>query len=410
MSTLIADGEVLTVSQINFYIKEMFKENKSLFNVFLMGEVSNLVLYNKSGHTYFSLKDEKSSIKAVIFASVAKNMKFLPQDGLKVIVRGDIGVFETNGTYQIYVSYIEPAGLGALNLAFNQLKTKLEKAGIFNKEHKKDLPLYPKKVGVITSSTGAVLWDIQTTLKRRAPIIEIYFLPVMVQGAKASSEVIEALNFFNKLGGIDTLIIARGGGSIEDLWPFNSEELAYAIFESNIPVISAVGHETDFTICDFASDKRAATPTAAAEIISIGYVNVKEKFNNYFHSINRNLSEKLLTQKYKLEKLKRNFETKNPVNILKEKKHNLELYHNKLFNILEKKLNKTKNRLVELKTKLESFNPQKIFSIGYALVLNNKNRSIKSVENISLNDTLNVKFLDGTAKCDVKEIIEENLI
>ena len=410
MDSLIAEGEVLTVSQINFYIKEMFKDNKSLSNIFLMGEVSNLVLYNKSGHTYFSLKDEKSSIKAVIFAGVAKKLKFLPQDGLKVIVRGDICVFETNGTYQIYVNYIEPAGIGALNLAFQQLKIKLEKAGIFSKEYKKTLPLYPKRIGVITSSTGAVLWDIQTTLKRRAPIIEIYFLPVMVQGSKASVEIINALSFFNKINGIDALIIARGGGSLEDLWPFNNEDLAYAVFKSSIPVISAVGHETDFTICDFASDKRAATPTAAAELISIGYVNARDRLTSYFYSINKSLKEKLLLQKYKLEKLKRNLEIKNPVNVLKEKIHKLEMYHSRLSNILEKVLNKNKNKLIELKTKLESFNPQKIFSIGYALVLSSKNKSIKSVNDVKLNDKLNVKFLDGTAKCDVTDIVKESLI
>ena len=410
MDSLIAEGEVLTVSQINFYIKEMFKDNKSLSNIFLMGEVSNLVLYNKSGHTYFSLKDEQSSIKAVIFAGVAKKLKFLPRDGLKVIVRGDICVFETNGTYQIYVNYIEPAGIGALNLAFQQLKIKLEKAGIFSKEYKKTLPLYPKRIGVITSSTGAVLWDIQTTLKRRAPIIEIYFLPVMVQGSKASVEIINALSFFNKINGIDALIIARGGGSLEDLWPFNNEDLAYAVFKSSIPVISAVGHETDFTICDFASDKRAATPTAAAELISIGYVNARDRLTSYFYSINKSLKEKLLLQKYKLEKLKRNLEIKNPVNVLKEKIHKLEMYHSRLSNILEKVLNKNKNKLIELKTKLESFNPQKIFSIGYALVLSSKNKSIKSVNDVKLNDKLNVKFLDGTAKCDVTDIVKESLI
>ena len=410
MDSLIAEGEVLTVSQINFYIKEMFKDNKSLSNIFLMGEVSNLVLYNKSGHTYFSLKDEQSSIKAVIFAGVAKKLKFLPRDGLKVIVRGDICVFETNGTYQIYVNYIEPAGIGALNLAFQQLKIKLEKAGIFSKEYKKTLPLYPKRIGVITSSTGAVLWDIQTTLKKRAPIIEIYFLPVMVQGSKASVEIINALSFFNKINGIDALIIARGGGSLEDLWPFNNEDLAYAVFKSSIPVISAVGHETDFTICDFASDKRAATPTAAAELISIGYVNARDRLTSYFYSINKSLREKLLLQKYKLEKLKRNLEIKNPVNVLKEKIHKLEMYHSRLSNILEKVLNKNKNKLIELKTKLESFNPQKIFSIGYALVLSSKNKSIKSVNDVKLNDKLNVKFLDGTAKCDVTDIVKESLI
>lgn len=399
--------EILTVSEVNSFIKEMFRANSSLVGIFLVGEISNLVLYNKSGHVYFSLKDKNSTIKAVIFAGTLKKIKFLPQDGLKVIVRGDVSVFERSGTYQIYVDYIEPAGIGTLNLAFEQLKRKLESAGIFKAEHKQELPLYPKKVGVITSSTGAVLWDIQTTLKRRAPIIEIDFFPVMVQGTKASSEVINAILLFNVLNNTDALIIARGGGSLEDLWPFNSEELAYAIFESKIPIISAIGHETDFTICDFVADKRAATPTAAAEIVSNGYVNAKGKLNNYFYSMGKSLKEQLFTQKYKLEELKRTLALKDPSNVLKEKIHKLEIYSSRLFSCLEKILIQNKNKLTELKTKLESFNPKKIFSLGYALILNNKNKVIKSVTGVNLKDALNIKLIDGTLKCSVTEISEE---
>ena len=397
----MTSADVLTVSQVNFYIKQMFRSNGVLNGIYLEGEVSNLVLYNKSGHIYFSLKDEKCAVKAVIFATIARNLKFLPENGLKVIVKGDVSVYEVTGTYQVYVSYIEPAGVGALNLAFEQLKNKLEKEGLFNDDKKRALPIYPRKVGVITSRSGAVFWDIKNTLSRRAPIIEIFFLPVMVQGEKASKEIIGALKTFNLLKVVDVLIIARGGGSLEDLWTFNNEELAYAISRSKIPVVSAVGHETDFTICDFVSDKRAATPTAAAEIISNGYFNVEIKLQNYFSAMQKCLKNKIFYLKCELEKLKGNLKLNDPRTELKDKLNKLNICFNKLNNAILKNISVNKTKLLELKAKLESFNPRKIFELGYATVLNKKDKIVKSVENVDVNENIRVNLLDGTLECKV---------
>ena len=398
------ETNALSVSQVNFYIKSLFNSEDFLKNIFIVGEVSNLVTYNKSGHIYFSLKDEKSSIKAVIFSGIAKNLKFLPENGLKIFVRGSVSVYEASGTYQVYVNYVEPSGIGALNLAFEQLKNKLEKMGLFKEERKKPLPVYPKKIGVITSRSGAVLWDIQTTFKKRAPIIELYFFPVMVQGKKASEEIISAINFFNALSDVEALIVARGGGSLEDLWPFNCEKLALTVAQSRIPIVSAVGHETDFTRCDFVSDKRAATPTAAAEIISDGYFKVNLKLNNYSVLFKKHCKDLIFSYKYKLEKLKGLLYSFDPLNILRSKIFKLQIYFEKLNSLFLKSINENNNKLLELKTKLESFNPRKIFKLGYALVLNEKDEPIKNSKSLKTNDTLNIRFLDSKVKCSVIEV------
>ena len=258
---------VLTVSQLNFYIKSILDSDANLENIFLTGEISNFTDHYQSGHFYFSLKDNKSVVKAIMFAGFARRVKFRPQNGMKVIVRGRVTVYETSGVYQVYVEDMQPDGVGALNLAFEQLKEKLLKEGLFDTKTKKSLPKYPQKVGVITSETGAVFWDIQNVMKRRFPLAEIVFQPVLVQGEGAAEQIIGAIKEFNEDALCDVLIVARGGGSIEDLWAFNDENLARAIADSKIPIVSAVGHETDFTICDFVADLRAPTPSAAAELV-----------------------------------------------------------------------------------------------------------------------------------------------
>ena len=258
---------VLTVSQLNFYIKSILDSDANLENIFLTGEISNFTDHYQSGHFYFSLKDNKSVVKAIMFAGFARRVKFRPQNGMKVIVRGRVTVYEPSGVYQVYVEDMQPDGVGALNLAFEQLKEKLLKEGLFDTKTKKSLPKYPQKVGVITSETGAVFWDIQNVMKRRFPLAEIVFQPVLVQGEGAAEQIIGAIKEFNEDALCDVLIVARGGGSIEDLWAFNDENLARAIADSKIPIVSAVGHETDFTICDFVADLRAPTPSAAAELV-----------------------------------------------------------------------------------------------------------------------------------------------
>lgn len=257
---------VLSVSQLNRYIKMNFDADENLANIFISGEISNFTNHYRTGHLYFTLKDDSAAVRAVMFNSSAKRLKFMPEDGMKVIARGRVSVYEASGQYQLYVDDMQPDGVGALNLAYEQLKEKLQKEGLFSEHHKKPLPPYPEKVGVITSPTGAAVRDIINVLGRRFPYAEIVFCPVLVQGEGAHLQLTDAVNLFNSERAADVIIIGRGGGSIEDLWEFNDEGLARAVYNSEIPVISAVGHETDFTICDFVADMRAPTPSAAAEL------------------------------------------------------------------------------------------------------------------------------------------------
>lgn len=257
---------VLSVTQLNTYVRSLLDGDPHLAQVFLSGEISNFTDHYRSGHLYFSLKDDRCVIRAVMFAQYAGRLRFAPEDGMKVIVRGRVGLYEVSGQYQIYVEDMQPDGLGALNLAYEQLKRKLEREGLFRPERKKPLPKFPESIGVITSPTGAAVHDILTILERRYPVAKVVFCPVQVQGEGAAQQIAQAVERFNRRNGADVLIVGRGGGSIEDLWAFNEEVVARAVAASRIPVISAVGHETDFTICDFAADLRAATPSAAAEL------------------------------------------------------------------------------------------------------------------------------------------------
>ena len=257
---------VLSVSQITGYLKSLLEGDPNLNPVFISGEISNFTDHYRSGHLYFSLKDEKAVLKAVMFSSSARRLRFRPSDGMKVLCRGRISLYEASGQYQLYVDDMQPDGLGTLNLAYEQLKTRLEKEGLFDAARKRPIPRYPRRVGVITSPTGAAVRDICQILGRRWPMAEIVFCPVLVQGEEAAPQLVEALARMNRVDGVDTIIIGRGGGSLEDLWAFNEESVARAVAASKIPVISAVGHETDFTICDFVADLRAPTPSAAAEL------------------------------------------------------------------------------------------------------------------------------------------------
>ena len=261
-------SELLTVSGLNMYVRMMLESDVHLKRIRLRGELSNLTDHYRSGHIYMTLKDERSAVKAVMFAGSAKGLRFRPQDGMKVVIEGRVTLYEVTGSYQLIIDEMMPEGIGELTVAFEQLKAKLQKEGLFDTEHKKMLPLYPKRIGVITSPTGAAVQDILPILKRRYPIGEIVFQPVTVQGENAAPELTAAIKDFDRYGLADVIIIGRGGGSIEDLWAFNDEGLARAIYDCRIPVVSAVGHETDFTICDFVSDVRASTPSAGAELVS----------------------------------------------------------------------------------------------------------------------------------------------
>lgn len=400
---------ILSVSQLNFYIKSLIDGDKNLDNVFLTGEISNLTDHYQSGHIYLSLKDEKSAIKAIVFASSARRLKFKPKNGMKVIVRGRISVYEPNGTYQIYIDDMQPEGLGALNLAFEQLKEKLSKEGLFDNSRKKPLPKYPQKVGVITSKSGAVFFDIKNVLARRYPLAEIIFYPVMVQGSEASKQIINAINVFNELSSADVLIVGRGGGSMEDLWAFNDEGLARAIASSAIPIISAIGHETDFTICDFVSDERAPTPSAAAELAvpdSNELLGSIEYNANYINSL---MYIRMNAYKEKLKAFVKSKNMRSPDLIIEKRKVSLDILSGKLESLFLNEIARHANKFSNLSGKLDALSPLKILDSGYSLVTNSNGKVIKGIEKVKKGDFIGVRMKDGVAECIVNKINRERL-
>lgn len=358
---------VLSVSQINFYIKSIIENDPKLSVLFLSGEISNLTNHYRSGHIYLSLKDEKSVIRAVMFAGNARNLKFKPMDGMKVICRGRISLYEPSGQYQLYIEDMQPDGIGALNLAYEQLKKSLSEKGLFDASHKKPLPKFPKTVGVITSPTGAAVQDIRNILYRRFPCVDIVMCPVLVQGNSASEQLVRAVKVLDENNACDVIIIGRGGGSIEDLWAFNSEELAYAIYDCKIPVISAVGHETDFTICDFVSDMRAPTPSAAAELAVPDKAELMAHYQSQLQYVKSVIDLKVRQSNNDIIDYQRRISIVSPqskiteyeksyIAILSELKHSMaELYNNK------------SNSILKLSAKLEGLNPLALLKRGYAV-------------------------------------------
>lgn len=389
---------VLTVSALNFYVKSLLDGDAHLRTVFLSGEISNLTDHYRSGHIYLSLKDEKSAIKAVMFAAQAQRLKFRPQDGMKVIVRGRVSLYEATGQYQFYIDDMQPNGIGALNLAFEQLKAKLSKEGLFDESLKKPLPTYPSRIAVITSPTGAAVQDICKIIKRRYPIAEIIMCPVLVQGENAPPQLIAALDKVNALQCADVIIIGRGGGSIEDLWAFNDEQVVQAVARSVIPVISAVGHETDFTLCDFAADVRASTPSAAAELatplISEMQSNIKDLQQRLYTAITSHLSN----EHQRLDLLT----VKTPqIKIENEKEHLKNLTY-RLNTEYQNQISSQKQTLLPIISRLETLSPLKLLSCGYA-VAEKSETVIKSVETVSVGDEVSVRLSDGRLLCRVIE-------
>lgn len=393
--------KILTISQLNCFVKSLIDSADVLSNIFITGEISNFKNHYQSGHMYFSLKDDKCTVKAVLFSWFGKNLKFLPQDGMKVIVRGKVSLYEVTGTYQVYVEDMQPDGLGALNLAFEQLKTKLEKEGLFAIENKKPIPKFPRKVGVITAKTGAVFFDIQSILKRRFPLIEILFYPVLVQGPEAPAQIVRAIEDMNEFSDADVLIVGRGGGSLEDLWAFNNETLARAVFNSKIPVISAVGHETDFTICDFVADLRAPTPSAAAELVSQDGQKLLLELDYKLAYMNELVRKKLSQYTNRLTRLEKSEAIYKPKVLVDKKNLQLELIKNKLLFSFSNIVNEDKNTFLKFVAKLEALSPLKLLSSGYSIVTSKENKIIKSVKSLKLADEIKVRLSDGELRCEV---------
>lgn len=396
---------VLSVSQLNRYVKSRMDADENLFNVFLVGEISNFTDHYKTGHFYFSLKDEEAQIKAVMFRQNALKVKFRPENGLRVIVRGRVSLYEAAGSYQVFVDDMQPDGVGALNLAFEQLKERLEREGLFDAAHKKPLPRFPERIGVITSETGAAVQDILNILGRRFPYAQVVLAPVLVQGEGAPAQLVDALQSFNACKNVDVIILGRGGGSAEDLWAFNDERLAYAVYRSQIPVISAVGHETDFTICDFVADLRAPTPSAAAELAVPDQMQLRAEIHTLLSRMQRTVTNNLREQRLRLEQSTQKSVLKNP-NVYFDTKRMQLISVSTQFDALEKAiLHRARIRLQENAAKLQALSPLSVLARGYSVTTLADGTVVHSANQLSENTEITVQLADGKAACTVKEIL-----
>ena len=394
--------QIIKVSQLNFYLKSLLDNDQRLQMLLLEGEISNLTDHYSSGHIYFSLKDEKSVVKAVMFSYAAKNLRFKPQNGMKVLVRGRVSVYEPSGQYQVYVEDMQPDGIGALSMQFEQLKEKLSKEGLFDKEHKKPIPQFPQTIGVITSPTGAAVRDIFNILGRRYPSADVVMAPVLVQGENAASQLKDAINKFSDNAIADVIIIGRGGGSIEDLWAFNDEELARAIYNCKTPVISAVGHETDFTICDFVSDLRAPTPSAAAELAVPDSAELLMSLSSQRQYIDTLIDKKIIDLKKLLDNNTRLISAYSPQLLLDEYQKSTDNLAKRFIKAGENILNDNFKNLQNLGAKLSALNPIAVLMRGYSFTTDADNNTISSVNDVNSGDTLSIRVTDGEISAVVK--------
>lgn len=387
-------GKIYTVSEINKYIKMIFDKDVYLNNITIQGEITNFKAHY-TGHLYFTLKDDTSTIKCIMFKSFASLIKFKPSDGMKVVITGQVSVFERDGAYQIYCRTMTPEGLGELYLAYEQLKEKLNKEGLFDIAHKKKLPYLPNRVGVITSRTGAVVRDIINVTTRRYPNVNLLIYPAAVQGVNVAQTVIEGLDTFNRLNNVDVIIIARGGGSFEDLFGFNDENLARKIFESKIPVVSAVGHETDFTICDFVSDLRAPTPSAAAELVYPQYSDIVQKISTDRNRIIIGIQNYIIRKREYVKRIKAAKLEKVPLDIINRYRMIIDSTIRKSENNIRLRIERYKSKCMQTISKLDALSPLKTLTRGYSVVENKERKVIRSVKDVKKDDKLNLTLVDG---------------
>ncbi|MCD5323513.1 MULTISPECIES: exodeoxyribonuclease VII large subunit [Pontibacillus] len=437
--------QYLTVSALTKYIKRKFETDPHLTDIWLKGEISNFKHHSR-GHMYLTIKDNKSRVNAVMFAGNNRRLKFKPEDGMNVLIKGEIGVYEPHGQYQLYIQHMEPDGLGALYLAYEELKKKLSKEGLFEDSRKLPLPPYPESIAVITSPTGAAVRDILTTIERRYPLVNVTVFPVLVQGKSAAPSISQAIKQVNEIGDYDVIIAGRGGGSIEELWAFNEEVVARAIAESTIPIISAVGHETDFTISDFVADYRAPTPTGAAEVAVPSQAEVLERVNSMRSRLSRALQVQHRQGRDQLTRLQKSYAFRYPEQLMRQKEQDLDrlserlkksstmlqerrrqdfnVYMNRLrqqhpersldvakqtFIQLTKRMNRAMqqekrakdNQYVQMLNKLSLLNPLEIMKRGYAIPFDQEGSVVKSIGDVQPGDPLQVKVQDGVLDCQV---------
>ncbi|MBE6159835.1 MAG: exodeoxyribonuclease VII large subunit [Lactobacillales bacterium] len=416
----------LTVTALTRYLKYKFEQDPNLMQVFIKGEISNFKAHT-TGHFYFSIKDDNSKINAIMFKTKASKLNFMPKEGMKVLVTGSIRIYEMAGNYQIYVEDMIEDGVGNLYIAFEKLKKQLSSEGLFDQKYKKELPKMPSRVGIVTASTGAAIRDILSTIKRRYPLCETYLFPCLVQGENAPKDIVEKIKQADNYN-LDVLIVGRGGGSFEDLNCFNDEQVARTIFAANTPIISAVGHEIDFTIADYVADFRAPTPTGAAEIAVPNIVDLKHNINQYKIRLNESINKKVNYLKLYLDSIKNSFVIKNPNVMFENKKQTLDLMNEKLNRLITDKIENLKIKLFQFKNnyilnnpenlykdkrinlnnlieKLELVNPLSVLKRGYTLTYVN-DKVVESVKDIKKNSTIKTKFNDGYIISKVEEIGE----
>ncbi len=391
---------ILSVTQLNTYVKSIIDGDMLLKSLYVVGEISNFTNHYRTGHFYLTLKDESCAVKAVMFASSNRRLKFVPENGMRVIVRGRVSVFERDGQYQLYIDDMQPDGLGVLNLAFEQLKNKLAQEGLFDECHKRPIPHRCTRIGVVTSATGAVIQDIRNVISRRYPLAEIILAPVQVQGASAAPQIVDAIKQFNSGDYADVLIVGRGGGSLEDLWAFNEESVVRAVFNSRVPVISAVGHETDFTICDFAADLRAPTPSAAAEL---AVPDIREDIafiQTVTYECETMLLQRIADEKNRLDIIKERLEYRSPVMLIDQRLQLVDSYMTSALLSIRRKLDSENARFSSAAARLDALSPLKVMARGYSIVTKDK-KVVTSSEMLKRGDTVTVGFADGERNCEV---------
>lgn len=393
----------LKVSEVNLYIKKLFANDMILSSVTIEGEISNFK-HHYSGHMYFNLKDDKGKIKSVMFKGDNQKVRTKLEDGLKIIATGQISTYEKEGDYQFYIKSIKESGIGELYQQFTELKAKLELEGLFDSEYKKEIPKTPKKIGVVTSATGAAIRDIITVIKRRFPPCNILIYPSLVQGVQAPKEICEGLVYLDNRDDIDLIITGRGGGSIEELFAFNDEKLARTIFALKTPIISAVGHETDFTIADFVADLRAATPSAAAEISVPDIFHLQNQLNSKYRSLIREMTSTINTKKMDIEFFNTKLKLYSPINKLKDKKIEIDSLFKDLNYFMEKNIQSKQYELNNLKNKIQLNDPLISLDKGYGILINNNGKLIKSVKDIEVNEEFSVLLKDGRIVVTSKSI------
>ena len=397
--------EVLSIAQLNDYIRQKLDADGLLSGVAVRGEISNYKVY-PSGHHYFTLKDETSQLKCVMFKGNAIRLRFRPDNGVKVIAMGKVSVYPRDGVYQLYCTAMAMDGIGDLYAAFEQLKAKLAAQGLFDPAHKKPIPKYPGTIGIVTSSAGAAIHDMLRILRKRYPLTQVRLLPVRVQGAEAPGEIAAAIRYANYHRLADLLIVGRGGGSIEDLWAFNDEQVAYAIYESQIPIISAVGHEPDVTISDFVADLRAATPSNAAELAVQDRQALEQNLDSMNAAMATALARQLRSARQHLDVLSKSAALQSPMGYLQQRQKSLELLQNRLVAAQNQCISRNNQRYIALTAKLDAMSPLKVLTRGYAMAQTPDGEVVRSVSQVRCSDSIHVSFSDGTVQATVTDVKE----